>query len=86
MKTIGLFEAKTKLSEICQAVARTGESFQVTRRGEPVVIISPWREPGARVSIWARRKAFERQHGPLRDDFELPARKVDESTWRDPLA
>jgi hypothetical protein len=50
------------------------------------VIISPWREPGARVSIWARRKAFERQHGPLRDDFELPARKVDESTWRDPLA
>ena len=33
MKTVGIFEAKTKLSEICDEVARSGVGVVVTRRG-----------------------------------------------------
>ena len=35
MLTVGAFEAKTKLSELLDAVAR-GEEVTITRRGEPV--------------------------------------------------
>ena len=32
-KTVGMFEAKTKFSEICARVAETGEEYVVTKRG-----------------------------------------------------
>ena len=35
MLTVGAFEAKTKLSELLDAVER-GEEVTITRRGEPV--------------------------------------------------
>jgi prevent-host-death family protein len=85
MKSVGLFEAKTKLSEICDAVARTGRAVQVTRRGKPWVVIAPNTDVAPRESVWARRKEFERVHGPLDEDFELPERKIDRRTWDNPL-
>ena len=37
MKSVGMFEAKTRFSEICDEVARTGSSVTVTRHGKPLV-------------------------------------------------
>ena len=39
MNEIGLFEAKTKFSEICERVAASHETIIVTRRGKPLVTI-----------------------------------------------
>ncbi len=39
-KTIGAFEAKTKLPELLRAV-RSGERFTITVRGEPVAMLGP---------------------------------------------
>jgi prevent-host-death family protein len=41
MKEIGLFEAKTNLSKIAEAVRRTGQPVTLTRRGEPFVDLVP---------------------------------------------
>ncbi len=41
MKDVGIFEARTKLSELCDAVHRTGESVLITKRGKPYVRIVP---------------------------------------------
>jgi prevent-host-death family protein len=79
MKSIGLFEAKSKFSEICDTVARTGRPVQVTRRGSPIAIISKWQSPKDSASVWERRKEFERRHGPLDEDFDLPPRRIDPS-------
>ena len=40
MREIGVFEAKTHLSEILDAV-EAGESVTITKRGKPVAILSP---------------------------------------------
>lgn len=42
MTEIGLFEAKTRLSELVRQ-ARTGESFVITQRGEPSAELGPIR-------------------------------------------
>jgi prevent-host-death family protein len=39
---IGLFEAKTRLSELVRQV-KTGESFIITQRGEPAAKLTPIR-------------------------------------------
>ena len=44
MKTLGIFEAKTKLSEVCKEVAETHEPVIVTKRGKPLVRIGPIEE------------------------------------------
>ncbi len=41
-----------------------------------MVIISPWRKTGGRGSVWTLREAYEREHGPLEEDFELPSRQA----------
>jgi prevent-host-death family protein len=43
MAEIGLFEAKTRLSELVRQV-KAGESFIITQRGEPVAELSPIRK------------------------------------------
>ena len=76
MRSIGIFEAKTKLSEICEAVAESGEPVTVTRRGQPLVRIGPI--PVEPASIIERREAYLAEHGPDEDeddtDFEVPRR------------
>jgi len=85
MKSVGLFEAKTKLSELCEDVARSGRAIRVTRRGRPWVLIAPCTDPSQRKSVWARRREYERAHGPLNEDFDVPERTLDRQTWRNPL-
>ena len=82
--TIGLFEAKTKLSEICARVVSSGQAVTVTRRGKPLVKITP-AEPvqSKRESVWDRRAEYEKKHGPFTDNFDLPPRE--KQAWRNPL-
>jgi len=85
MTTVGLFEAKTKLSEICAEVAAKGVSVLVTRRGKPLVRIEPIRRDQSQPKgIWDRRATFIKARGPIAEDFTLPARS--KQTWRNPLA
>lgn len=66
MKTIGIFEAKTKLSEICEEVARTNVPVTITRRGMALVCIEPITE--LKPTIKERREAYMRTHGALESD------------------
>lgn len=43
MRTVGLFEAKQKLSELVDRASR-GEQIGITRRGKLAVLITPARE------------------------------------------
>ena len=79
MKGIGLFEAKTKLSEICEGVARTRKSVLITRRGRPLVRIEPVDENEQGEGVWQARSAFLAQGGKLPATVELPPRRVDEA-------
>ena len=82
--TIGLFEAKTKLSKLCEQVAKRREGVVITRRGRPLVRIEPvGPEKGLSSSVWNSRDAWEKKHGPLREEFEPPARG--RQRWRNPL-
>ena len=84
MNAIGLFEAKTKFSEICARVAAGGVPVVVTRRGKPLVKIEPIPAAQARpVSVWDRRAALQKKHGRFAEDFTLPTRE--KQTWRNPL-
>ena len=84
MMAIGLFEAKTKLSEICERVAAQGVAVIVTRRGKPLVRIEPLQAaPGGSESVWDRRADYEKKHGPLTERFELPPKE--KPSWRNPL-
>jgi prevent-host-death family protein len=44
---IGLFEAKTRLSELVRQV-KVGESFVITQRGKPAAELTPIRSPKRR--------------------------------------
>ena len=72
MKTVGIFEAKAKLSEICEQIARSGESVVVTRRGKPLVRIDPVAED--RCSVWEDRAEYIAQKGRMTEEFEIPDR------------
>ena len=78
MDVLGIYEAKTRLSEVCERVARTGESVVVTKRGVPLVQIhpvAPQNGPGS--TIWELRDRFVEEHGDLEVDLELPPRTVE---------
>ena len=77
VKTLGIFEIKTKLSQICDNVARTGESVLVTKRGKPLVRIDPLPETAHGGSeVWEKRREYEASF-EITDDFSLPERKAD---------
>ena len=84
MKTVGIFEAKTKLSEICDEVARTRTRVTITRRGSPLVYIEPIVEQ--RLTIKERRAAYMSAHGAGESDdaadFEPAARSREKSPYR----
>jgi len=58
---IGLFEAKTKLSELVRKAGQ-GEHFTLTVRGKPVAQLVPLKEPV--ISPEDRTAAFERLRNP----------------------
>ena len=75
MKTLGIFEIKTRLSQVCEEVAQTGESVLVTRRGEPLVRIDPLTPESAGDSpVWEARERYETEYGVHEDMPEVDRR------------
>lgn len=72
MKQVGIFEAKTRLSEICDEVARSGIGVVVTRRGKPLVRIDP--VAADRMSVWEEREAYVARRGMLQEEYDPPPR------------
>jgi prevent-host-death family protein len=75
MKSLGLFEARNRLSEVCEQVASTGEPCLVTRRGRPLVRIVPVEAEGGD-SVWSTLEESRSRYGRLKDDLELPERAI----------
>jgi prevent-host-death family protein len=73
MRELGVFEAKTKFSELCRQVARSRKPVTVTLHGQPMVRIVPV-EVKPEKSVWESRAEFDEQHGKQTEDFELPKR------------
>ncbi|MDP2795719.1 MAG: type II toxin-antitoxin system prevent-host-death family antitoxin [Sulfurisoma sp.] len=77
MEAVAVFEAKSRLSQILAAVER-GEEFTITKRGEPIARIVPYRrhEHDA-AACTARRKLIEECRNARdlqpRQDFDLRA-------------
>ena len=76
---VGIFDAKTRFSELVERVQATGQPITVTNRGRPAVEIVPCRESGAH--RMSRGDAF-REIARLR--AELPPISRDE--LRDAIA
>lgn len=85
MKTLGIFEVKNKLSEVCETVATEHEPCVVTRHGKPLVKIVPYLESEGVRSVWDSVEECQAKYGKLTDSFELPPREVAENRG-DPLA
>lgn len=81
MKTVGLFEAKTHLSEICQEVLKRGEGVLITKRGKPMVKIVPAER---RWNVWEARQLWVEENGPIEEDFRTALRTP--ADWKNPLA
>ena len=75
MATVGLFEAKAKLSELCERVARRGEVIVITRRGRAIARLTPVSAEDVSASVWERRERFMRKQGAIREDLRLPRRR-----------
>ena len=56
MKEIGIFDAKTRFSEIAKRVKDTGQPVHVTNRGEEMVDITPI--PARSIGRRTREQAF----------------------------
>lgn len=70
MKTIGLFDAKTRLSELCREVAETGEEIVITRRGQTLARLVPPARPKSRPPRVPGR--FKGQFGPIAEEALTP--------------
>ena len=72
MKQIGLFEAKTRLSELCQEVSEGGEEILITRRGKPWVRLLAWKEGGKAPDVWEEREQRMKKKGLGKKTIPLP--------------
>lgn len=69
MSEIGIFEAKTKLSEICTQVKEAGAEYIITRRGRPIARITGIvTKRDESTSILTRMAETEREHGKISED------------------
>ncbi len=70
MKTVGIFEAKTHFSRLCEEVVQTGAATLVERRGKPIVMITPvpaaW--SGNRSDIITDLRAYDMEVGPAEEE------------------
>lgn len=84
MKSVGVFEAKTRFSEICHEIAVSGVAITVTHRGKPLVRIEPiHNEQLKSKNVWDYRDQYVQENGPLTEEFDLPRREP--QSWRNPF-
>lgn len=73
MEMIALYDAKNRLSEICNQVLETGQPCIISRRGKPVVKLVPIDADEAS-SVWDTVEESQARYGELDEEIELPAR------------
>jgi prevent-host-death family protein len=61
MKSVGIFEAKTHLAQLCDEVQRSGVPVVVSRRGKPLALLAPVGKPteSGRSDIHSAWKAWK---------------------------
>lgn len=71
MKTVGIFEAKTRFPALCESVANSRTPVVVSKRGKPLVVIGPLREELAagRPDIHTAWRAWKAKHAEVPGDF-----------------
>ena len=71
MKMVGIFEAKTKFTALCEEVVRTGLPTLVQKRGQPLVMVSPAPTglSADRADILSDLKEWDANHGRGHGDF-----------------
>ena len=71
MKTIGIFEAKTHFTALCDEVVRTGQPTMVSKRGKPLVLVTPVPSSLAtsREGIHSAWRRWQKEHGEGEGDF-----------------
>lgn len=74
MKSVALYDAKNRLSELCNQVTETGEPCVISRRGKPIVKLVPFDASAADNSIWGSVEEAQAKYGPLDADIALPER------------
>jgi prevent-host-death family protein len=83
MNTLGIYDVKARLSEVCEQVAQTHQPVTVTKRGKPLVRIDPIES--AVMTIRERREDYMKRRGRTEKedekDFEPPDRSPDTSTF-----
>ena len=81
MKRIGIYEAKTHLSQVCEEVAQTGEACLISKNNKPLVKIVPYRAGTETASVWDTVEESRGKYGSL-ENFDLPERLAEEDIGR----
>ncbi len=71
---MGLFEANTRLSEICEKVRKERQPVLITSCGKPLVRIDPIES--VNIEVWDLTGKFKKVHGPMKENLELPLGSV----------
>ena len=74
MESVALYDAKNRLSELCNKVTETGEPCVISRRGKPIVKLVPIDDPEEYGSVWGTVEEAHAKYGTLDADFDLPER------------
>ncbi|MBC8553140.1 MAG: type II toxin-antitoxin system Phd/YefM family antitoxin [Candidatus Brocadiales bacterium] len=77
MKAIGIYEVKTKISEICETVKKTHEPVIITKRGVPMVKISSIDSKKEQSDVWGKYYTYTEANSPILEEIVLPSRDVD---------
>lgn len=74
MDMIALYDAKNRLSEICNQVSETGQPCVISRRGKPVVKVVPIDAGESVASVWDTVEESQARYGQLDEELELSER------------
>ena len=80
MQSVSIYEAKTHLSALIQAVER-GEEIVITNRNRPVARLVPMAPPRERPVFGSAKAAFERS-GLTREDIKKALAPISEEVLR----
>jgi prevent-host-death family protein len=78
MDMIPLYDAKNRLSELCNRVTETGEPCIISRRGQPIVKLIRIDPSESAESVWGTVEESKSHYGALDEDFEIPDRSSDQ--------
>jgi len=74
MESVALYDAKNRLSELCNKVTESGEPCIISRRGKPIVKLVPIEDSEESQSVWDTVEEAQAKYGPLDEEFEMPER------------